>query len=601
MIPTRLGEERLPHRQMHSVTIPNTKALTDSRLAALCANAVYRSFLGFHAEFRAITRRARDRFLSRDWPGANADAGERLGLYGRVLDSLVEEVRDLMSNRLQERTLWAACKAVYSSRIADCQEWEIAETFFNSLTRRVFATIGVNQQIEFVDTDFDAPPTVASDAVQHCFRDAPLATLLAAALIDIGFPAEQYDDLPEAAAAAAARVEAALAGPASRIEMVKSVFFRGKGAYLIGCAFPVHQGSWLAFGLALLHGQNGISVDAVLTGEDDIAILFSFTRSYFRVDAESPHELVRILKGLMPRKRLGELYTAIGYHKHGKTEFYRDFLHHLQVSEDRFQAAEGARGMVMTVFTLPSYDVVFKVIKDRFDYPKDSSRREVMSKYRLVFEHDRAGRLVEAYEFQHLRIEQNRFRPELLEELLRNAGNSVSIEDDHVVIRHAYMERRVRPLNLYLSENSEAAARAAAQDYGQAIRDLAATNIFPGDLLLKNFGVTRHGRVVFYDYDELCLLTDCNFRELPSPTSYEEEIAAEPWFFVGENDVFPEEFPRFLGLRPDLHEALLTSHGDLFAPQVWQRLQTALRAGAILEVFPYHADRRLAFIDHNAA
>jgi isocitrate dehydrogenase kinase/phosphatase len=296
---------------------------------------VYCAFLSFHAQFRAVTRRARDRFLSRDWVGANADAGERLGLYGRVLDSLVEEVGHLMSYRLQERPLWAACKAVYSSLITDCQE--------------------------------------------------------------------------------------------------------------------------------------------------------------------SPHELVRILKALMPRKRLGELYTAIGYHKHGKTEFYRDFLYHLQLSADRFEAAEGARGMVMTVFTLPSYDVVFKVIKDRFDYPKDSSRLEVMSKYRLVFEHDRAGRLVEAYEFEHLRIEQSRFRPELLEELLRDAADSVSIEDGHVVIRHAYMERRVRPLNLYLSENSEAAARAAAQDYCQAIRDLAATNIFPGDLLLKNFGVTRHGRVVFYD------------------------------------------------------------------------------------------------------
>jgi isocitrate dehydrogenase kinase/phosphatase len=268
-------------------------------------------------------------------------------------------------------------------------------------------------------------------------------------------------------------------------------------------------------------------------------------------------------------------------------------LYHLQVSADRFEAAEGARGMVMKVFTLPSYEVVFKVIKDRFDYPKNSSRLEVMSKYRLVFEHDRAGRLVEAYEFEHLRIEQSRFRPELLEELLRDAGHSVSIEDGYVVIRHAYMERRVRPLNLYLSENSEAAARAAAQDYGQAIRDLATTNIFPGDLLLKNFGVTRHGRVVFYDYDELCLLTDCNFRELPSPTSYEEEIAAEPWFSVRENDVFPEEFPRFLGLRPDLREVLFDFHGDLFAPQSWQRFQTALRAGAILEVFPYHASKRL--------
>jgi len=513
------------------------KALTDSRLAALCADATYRAFLNFHAQFRTITRQAKERFLARDWTGSYADAKERLGLYSRVLDRLVGEVRQLMGGRLEDKPLWAACKAVYSSRVTDCQAWEITETFFNSLTRRVFATVGVNQQIEFVDTDFDAPPTVASGALRHCYHDAPLPLLLSAILTDAGFAAEWYYDLR--------------------------------------------------------HGEAGIVLDAVLTGEDDLAILFSFTRSYFRVDVERPYELVRFLKALMPRKRLGELYTAIGYHKHGKTEFYRDFLHHLRLSADRFETAQGARGMVMMVFTLPAYDVVFKVIKDRFDYPKTSSRMDVMGKYRLVFEHNRAGRLVEAYEYEHLRIEQSRFRPDLLQELLRDAGGSVRLEEGHVVIRHVYMERRVRPLNLYLSENSDAAARAAVRDYGQAIWDLAATNIFPGDLFLKNFGVTRHGRVVFYDYDELCLLTDCNFRELPSPTSYEEEIAPEPWFSVREADVFPEEFPRFLGLRPDLREELLTLHGDLFTPEPWRRVQTALREGIILEVLPYDESKRL--------
>ena len=331
----------------------------------------------------------------------------------------------------------------------------------------------------------------------------------------------------------------------------------------------------------------------MLTGEVDIAILFSFTRSYFRVDAARPYELVGFLKTLMPRKRLAEIYTAIGYNKHGKTEFYRDFLRHLQASEDQFEKAEGARGMVMVVFTLPSYDVVFKLIKDRFDYPKDSSRSEVMRKYRLVFEHDRAGRLVEAYEFEHLRIPRDRFRPELLEELQRCAADSVSIEDDNVVIQHVYVERRVRPLNLHLAETDEPAARAAVIDYGQAIKDLAATNIFPGDIFPKNFGVTRHGRVVFYDYDELCWVTDCDFRELPEPTSYEEEFAAEPWFSVHANDIFPEEFPRFLGLRPDLLETLVDYHGDLFQAVAWRRVQTALRAGNILDIFPYGADKRL--------
>ena len=572
---------------------PRGKALTDSRLATLCADAAWQAFLNYRADFHIITGRAADRFLRRDWLGAYADAAERLGLYGRVLDELIAAIQRLMGDRLEEKPLWAASKAVYSSLITRCRDPEIAESFFNSLTRRVFATVGVNQQVEFVDSDFDAPPPASSGTLQRNYQGAELPTLLAAILTELGFPAERYDDLPAAAATAAARLEIELSGPVARIEMAESVFFRGRSAYLVGAAFRAGDEHGLPLGLALLHGETGITLDAVLMGEVAIAILFSFTRSYFRVDTARPYELAGFLKTLMPRKRLAEIYTAIGYNKHGKTEFYRDFLRHLQASEDQFQKAEGARGMVMVVFTLPSYDVVFKLIRDRFDYPKDSSRLEVMRKYRLVFEHDRAGRLVEAYEFEHLRIPRDRLGPELLEELQGCAADSVRIEDDNVFIQHLYVERRVRPLNLYLAETDEPAARAAVIDYGQAIKDLAATNIFPGDIFPKNFGVTRHGRVVFYDYDELCWVTDCDFRELPAPTSYEEELAAEPWFSVHENDIFPEEFPRFLGLRPDLLEILVDYHGDLFHAVAWRRVQTALRAGNILDIFPYSADKRL--------
>jgi hypothetical protein len=69
---------------------------------------------------------------------------------------------------------------------------------------------------------------------------------------------------------------------------------------------------------------------------------------------------------------------------------------------------------------------------------------------------------------------------------------------------------------LFLREADPAAAESAIIDYGNALRDLAASNVFPGDLLLKNFGVTSHGRVIFYDYDELCLVSDCVFRDLPA-------------------------------------------------------------------------------------
>ncbi len=579
-------------------------ALTDSRLAALCARTVHRAFLDYEERFQAITLRARERFLACAWSESYADAAERLQLYARQMAELTTQIKEIMEVRLCERSVWTGMKAVYSSRIAESSQREIAESFFNSLTRRVFATEGVDQAIEFVDTDFDEAPTTCANDSRQLYRGKSISELLHAALTDpaAGFAEECWSELSDVVRVAAERIEAfwgsdCSASPIAELilELIGKAFYRGRGAYLVGRVFRKgNEGAPLPIALCLRHEKDrGIDLDAVLLGEDDLAILFSFTRAYFRVETECPYDLVRSLRELMPRKGLIDLYNAIGYHRHGKTEFYRDFVGHLRNSSDRFVAAEGTRGMVMLVFTLPSYDVVFKLIKDHFDYPKESTRAEVMRRYRLVFEHDRAGRLVEAHEFEHLRIARDRFDPALLDELLRDAGSIVRLEGDDVMIAHAYVERRIRPLNLFFLEADEAEVAAAARDYGRAIKDLAASNIFPGDLLTKNFGVTRHGRVVFYDYDELCFITDCNFRDLPQATTPEQEMAAEPWFSVRENDIFPEEFPQFLSLPGCARASLFERHADIFSASYWRGMQEKLRAGEIPEVFPYRATRRL--------
>jgi isocitrate dehydrogenase kinase/phosphatase len=578
--------------------------LTDSRLAALCAETAQRVFLEYDEQFRAITLRARERFLARDWQGSYADAAERLRLYARQMEKLTEQFKEIMGARLSERSVWTGMKAVYSSLIAQSPKREIAESFFNSLTRRIFATEGVDQAIEFVDTDFDEAPTTPLDN-RRTYSGALIHELLIASLTDpaAGFPEEHWRELDTTTRHAAERLQTAFRtspgeSPTNRnlrLEMIGNVFYRGRGAYLVGRAFRDRDDqNPVAIALCLRHeAEAELDLDALLIGETDLAILFSFTRAYFRVDTACPYELVRSLRELMPRKRLIDLYNAIGYHRHGKTEFYRDFVRHLRTSSDRFVIAEGARGMVMFVFTLPSYDVVFKLIKDHFEYPKENTRADVMRRYRLVFEHDRAGRLVEAHEFEHLRIARDRFDPALLEELLRDTGSIARLEGDDVVIAHAYVERRIRPLNLFFLEADKASVEAAARDYGRAIKDLAASNIFPGDILTKNFGVTRHGRVVFYDYDELCFLTDCNFRDMPQPTTPEQEMAAEPWFSVRENDIFPEEFPQFLSLPGSARTSLFERHADLFCAAYWRGIQEKLRAGELPEVFPYRADRRL--------
>ncbi|MDQ3315375.1 MAG: bifunctional isocitrate dehydrogenase kinase/phosphatase, partial [Verrucomicrobiota bacterium] len=347
----------------------------------------------------------------------------------------------------------------------------MGESFFNSLTRRVFTTEGVNQAIEFVDTDFDAPEADVAEITRR-YSGAPLPDLMLQLLTDetvAGFATECWNNLQGAVEVAAQRLARALPD-AAEFEIASATFYRGRGAYLIGRAISDGGSTPVAF--CLLHPpDSGITLDALLVGESDLAILFSYTRAYFRVDAQRPFALVRWLSDVMRRRRLADLYNAIGYNRHAKTEFYRDFVRHLQNSSDCFVEAEGTRGMVMIVFTLPSYDVVFKLIRDRFDRPKESDRGEVMRRYKLVFEHDRAGRLIEAHEFEHLRIPRVRFEAALLQLLTRDAAATIRLEGDDVIISHAYVERRVRPLNLFFRESEGEAAIRAACDYGQAIKD----------------------------------------------------------------------------------------------------------------------------------
>ncbi|MBA3469991.1 MAG: bifunctional isocitrate dehydrogenase kinase/phosphatase [Herpetosiphonaceae bacterium] len=571
--------------------------LTDSRLANLAANAIYHTFDEYQQHFKLITRQVQRRFEQQDWPALQAGTATRLDLYTTLVTRIVAEISSMLGERLTNTIVWVSMKAVYSGLIADRDDWELAETFYNSVTRRIFVTVGVNPQLEFIATDFATPQTCASQPVYRTYpRAATTAELIATVLLDYPFGV-RYQALERDMRRAADVIEAYLAelGIAAtyeRVEMVCAVFYRNKAAYLVGRIISQEQTTPLV--LALLSTPDGISVDAVLLREAEVNILFSFTRSYFHVDIERPYDLVHFLASIMPEKRIAALYIAIGYHKHGKTEFYRDLLRHLSQTQDTFEIAPGERGMVMTVFTMPSYDVVFKIIKDWFSPPKDTTRQAVMDKYHLVFKHDRAGRLIDAHEFEYLKLDRQRFGEALLTELQRVAANSVVVEDDHVIIKHVYVERRVTPLDVYLREAEPAAAAAATLEFGNAIKDLAISNIFPGDMLLKNFGVTRNGRVVFYDYDELSLMTTCNFKHMPEPTSYDEEIAAEPWYAVGENDVFPEEFRYFLGLRTPLRDVFMRSHGEILTVDFWQQIQARLNAGEVIDIFPYDSSQRLS-------
>lgn len=558
------------------------------------AAAIVAAFARYNADYRAITRRAPERFESRDWAGIQSDVVERLDLYAQSVAATVELLRERLGERALDAALWAGIKGAYSARIAELADPEFLKTYFSSITRRLFGTAGVNPDVEFFALDLDPLRGIDSQVVTNRYVNRGSIELLFEELLSDFRFRTPWRDFEGSMRHVATDVRLRLQQleerrPLLEVEVIRPVFYQMSRAYVVG---RLHGEGWtLPLAIAFRNSERGVLVDAVMLRESDVAILFSFTRSYFHVDLERVGEAVLFLRSILPHKPVSELFTVLGRAKQGKTERFREIFRHLGETRDRFVRAPGERGLVMACFTLENFDVIFKVIRDRFPAVKNIRREEVMAKYDLVFRHDRAGRLVDAQEFRRIRLPRDRFDPDMLEELTTECAQNVQLDGADVIVSHAYIERRMTPLNLYLRRATPEQAELAVIDYGQAIRDLAYTNIFAGDLLLKNFGVTRHSRVIFYDYDELCRVTECRFRDLPQAQSPEDEMRDEPWFHVADNDVFPETFLRFLAFDDRQRDAFLARHGELLEAAWWRELQGRLSAGDVVEVLPYHPHR----------
>jgi isocitrate dehydrogenase kinase/phosphatase len=556
------------------------------------ASVILAAFNSYIEEFERITARAADRFLHADWEGGRADIGERLALYRNRVDDTVRAVAEGLGDRFDDRATWVLVRGEYEDLIRGTDHPRVSQTWFNSITRRVFDTVGIDPEIDFVGPSGQLPESEVDLVTSSGFDVREVVT---AAVRSVGLRGEWKDLSGDIALVAQRLKERGFdeGHPESElvIEMIPWAFYRGRACYLVGRM--TRSGDHAPLILSIRNPDGRMVIDAVLTQENLVSVLFSFTRSHFHVLAPQPGALVRFLRSIMPRKRVAELFISIGFHKHGKTELYRDLLDHLGETDQRFEIAPGQRGLVMVVFAMPGYDVVFKIIKDTFPPPKRTTRGQIREKYELVFEHDRAGRLVEAHEFEHLSLSRHRFSPELLEVLADECARSVQIVGDRIVLEHAYLERRVIPLDLYLREREDEEAAAAILDYGNAIRDLMASDIFPGDMLLKNFGVTRHGRVVFYDYDELTRLRECTFRPIPEPPTIDDAMADTPWFPVAEGDVFPEEFSRFMGLPASVRPIFHAAHADLFDHVTWAECQHRILGGEVIEIYPYPDTEKL--------
>ena len=589
----------------------------DSTVAYDIAKAMMDGFNRHYRLFRTESARAKHRFETCDWHGQQRAQRDRIEFYDlRVKECSARLEKEFKADK-QSMDVWQQIKLHYIGLLVDHHQPELAETFFNSVTTKILHRSYFHNDFIFVrpavSTEYienEEPTAAPTYQAWYPTRETIGQTLLAMVQhFDLRCPFENLErDVADVTRELQSKLGDLKLRANFQVQALSTLFYRNKGAYLIG---KVINGFFeMPFALPILHNERGeLVIDAALMSEDELLILFSFARAYFMVDMEIPSAYVQFLRSMMPHKPRAELYNALGLAKQGKTLFYRDFLYHQRHSSDQFRIAPGIKGMVMLVFDQPSFPFVYKVIKDYYPAQKDTSREQIKGKYLLVKQHDRVGRMADTLEYSNVAFPRARFEDELIEEIQKFAPSQIEISDRdgdgqlEVILKHVYIERRMIPLNIYLQEAFDAGPQdelAVAQlalsvvEYGNAIKDLVAANIFPGDMLWKNFGVTRHGKVVFYDYDEIEYITDCNFRKVPQARTEEEEMSGEVWYKVGPKDVFPETFGPFLLGNDRVRAVFMQHHGDLLEAAYWQSQKDRILAGHVHDVFPYDFEKRFA-------
>lgn len=573
------------------------KTQTQNELAFLIAQGMLDGFNRHYRLFREISRHAKSLFESGNWHELQRISRERIAFYDKRVAECEQYLRRRYETDALDESIWQQVKLHYIGLLSSHKQPELAETFFNSVSCSMLHRSYYHNDFIFVRPALSTEHMDSDPPVYRSYYPAKFGfrSSIHQMLRDFGLR-NPFRDLNRDVKMMMKALREHLPRPFileanHQIQVLSSLFFRNKGAYIIGKI--INGDAEYPFAVAVLRNDDGsVYLDTILLRTQEIAILFGFSRAYFLVDMEVPSGYVTFLSSLLPRKPAAELYTMLGLQKHGKTLFYRDFLHHLRHSSDQFVTAPGIRGLVMLVFTLPSYPYVFKIIKDVIAPPKEVTRQQVKDKYLLVKRHDRVGRMADTLEYKDVALPIDRFAPELTADMRELAPTVVHEDGDTLLISHLYVERRMTPLNIYLDDATPAQMERAIYDYGLAIKQLAAANIFPGDMLFKNFGVTRYGRVVFYDYDEIAYMTECNFRRIPEPRTPEDEMSAEPWYPIAPADIFPEEFETFLLGNPRVRETFRMHHADLLDEHYWNETKSRIASGHVEDVFPYPESMR---------
>ena len=520
-------------------------------------------YLEYVQQFNSITGTADERFRNQLWMKQQLAVKQRLDALSELHHKLTDEIALQNFSDIDQKLLYDHLQHIH----LPVQQ----AGGFHALVSEVWRTLGW-MEYEIPEPDEDDFSAIlakvsgcANDMLRSIFQQLPWSSAI--------------HNLAGLTKRIAEHIESKL-GALESISYYSHIFYRNQHAYLMAVAHNPKQSS--AFILPFIQTPHGITCDAVIMGEQDMIQVFSFSRSYFQVVCEHPFQLINFLNHWMPAKSKAQLFINLGYADWGKHLLLRDLLIHRNSTHEMFDFAPGIRGLVMIVFTLPKSNLVLKVIRDTPKPPKENTKEDVITKYNLVATSDRAGRVADAQRYARIDLPAEFFSTELLTELLNQAPSSCQRRGDVIILSDIYLERKLIPMNIYITQQPEIADKIIL-DYGRAIEEMASTNLFPGDLLIKNFGISQEQRVIFYDYDEVCRVTECEFLSLPK--NWEEEGVVQN-MVVYPHQVFPEEFPKFL-LPIHQRKVLVEQFPHLFTPLYWKQLQQNLGNLFVKDHAPY--------------
>lgn len=566
-------------------------ASSEAEKAEALARIILGAFDDYYTRSRTIPWLAKQAFETRDWPRAVELSQERLAIYSISIHKVVPILKRSIHESDQNGGFWDKVEARFRALVASRYEADLALAYLASVRRRVHRDV-------WVPAAHERPRSAAArpDLLRRFETPGRMTRELVEAILAVPDIKAPFRDLAGDAARVAERINQELGidadRPLTRVEVVDAGFYRNRGAYIVGALEVAgHTGPQIGpLALALLHREGGVEVDAVILRETTLRHVFSSTLANFHVTVTAYHELVDYLYALMPTRPRGLHYSTVGYNHVGKLAVMEQITTGLAPGRATLDHAPGPRGSVAMALTTPALQYVLKVIRDKptesYKWGRFEGVESVLAKYRSVHELNRSGSMLDNIVYTNLSLPRAIFGAAVVEEMLADAGQSVSLHGDGVFFRHLIVQRKLVPVPLYLETCTRREAEMVVIRLGQCIRNNAATNVFNKDLDGRNYGVSSLRFVYLFDYDAVESLTDVKVRTNLDREEGEEDIPG--WFFEEGIIFLPEELEMHLRLPDrDLRRLFRAAHGELFTVDYWTRMQRWLREGRVPRVRTY--------------